>query len=190
MLIKSGRTAAGARAASSHTGAIAGSDQAYSTAFKKAGIIRILDVESLFNLALAFSSQPLPQGPNLTIITNSGGPGIMAADICESSRLNMTRLAPKTIENLQKILPGYAALYNPIDIIGDADAKRYLDTLEVIKDDPNTHSILVLLTPTSAIVPHLEDLALGIANFSKTIDKPLFVSLWAENMYGQPKKYF
>ncbi len=174
LLIKSGRTAAGARAASSHTGAIAGSDQAYSTAFKKAGIIRILDVESLFNLALAFSNQPLPQGPNLTIITNSGGPGIMAADICESSRLNMTRLAPKTIENLQKILPGYAALYNPIDIIGDADAKRYLDTLEVIKDDPNTHSILVLLTPTSAIVPHLEDLALGIANFSKTIDKPLF----------------
>ncbi|SDN31794.1 acetyltransferase [Desulfonauticus submarinus] len=174
LLIKSGRTAAGARAASSHTGAIAGSDKAYSTAFSKAGIIRVFDVETLFNLALAFSTQPLPQGPNLTIITNSGGPGIMAADICENSKLQMTRLSAETIQKLKQILPGYAALYNPIDIIGDADAKRYLDTIDVIVDDPNTHAILVLLSPTSAIAPQITELAKGIVKKCKNIPKPIF----------------
>ncbi|MDQ7033085.1 MAG: acetate--CoA ligase family protein [Desulfonauticus sp.] len=174
LIIKSGRTSAGAKAASSHTGAIAGSDQAYTAAFEKSGIIRVLEVENLFNLALAFSSQNLPKGPNLTIITNSGGPGIMAADICEQSCLQMTRLSNQTIEKLKATLPGYASLYNPIDIIGDADTTRYIETIDIIKDDPNTHAILVLLTPTSAIAPQITTLAKEIVNISKSLTKPIF----------------
>ena len=113
ILIKSGTTAAGAKAASSHTGAIAGSDAAYTAAFRQCGVIRVGDVESLFNLAEAFSHQPLPRGPNLGIVTNSGGPGILAADACERSRLHMASLSQATIAKLQSFLPSFAALYNP-----------------------------------------------------------------------------
>ncbi|MFN2267001.1 MAG: acetate--CoA ligase family protein, partial [Desulfonatronovibrio sp.] len=149
IIIKSGTTAAGAKAASSHTGAIAGSDQAYTSAFNKAGIIRAHDVETLFNLAQAFSTQPLPTGPSLAIVTNSGGPGIMAADACEKSSLNMARISSSTIEKMKQFLPSYASLYNPVDIIGDAGTDRYVETMQAVIEDQNVNSLLVLLTPTS-----------------------------------------
>ena len=151
LMIKSGTTAAGAKAASSHTGAIAGSDQAYEAAFHKAGIIRVRDVETLFNLAQAFSSQPLPKGPNLAVVTNSGGPGILAADACARSGLTMARPSTGTLDRLQAFLPPYASLYNPIDILGDADAARYRKTLEIVIEDSLTHAVLVLLTPTAQV---------------------------------------
>ncbi|MBG0790065.1 MAG: acetate--CoA ligase family protein [Desulfovibrionaceae bacterium] len=172
IMIKSGTTAAGAKAASSHTGAIAGSDQTYTAAFHKSGVIRVDDVASLFNLAQAFSSQPLPRGPNLAVVTNSGGPGILAADAADRSRLTMAKLSQKTIQRLQEFLPSYAAFYNPVDIVGDADAKRFRQTLDVVADDPMVHSILVLLTPTASV--EIDKTAEAAIRIARKSGKPVF----------------
>jgi acetate---CoA ligase (ADP-forming) len=172
IMIKSGTTAAGAKAASSHTGAMAGSEQAYQAAMRQSGIIRVTELDMLFHLADAFSSQPLPAGPNLAIVTNSGGPGILAADACEKSRLLMAHLSGETIERLKEFLPSYASLYNPVDIIGDATAERYARTLEVVVDDPMVHSLLVLLTPTASV--QVEDTARAIADVAARSRKPVF----------------
>jgi len=175
IMIKSGTTTAGAKAASSHTGAIAGSDAAYTAAFRKTGIIRADDMATLFDLAQAFSTQPLPQGPGLCVVTNSGGPGILAADATEKSKLiSMARLSNATIDRLKEFLPPYASLYNPVDLIGDAPAERYRKTLEVIIDDPQVHSILVLLTPTASA--EIMETAQAVIDVAKTTKKPIFVN--------------
>lgn len=174
IIIKSGTTTAGAKAASSHTGAIAGSDAAYTAAFRKTGVIRANDMATLFDLAQAFSCQPLPKGPGLCVVTNSGGPGILAADATEKSTLNMARLSNSTIERMKEFLPPYASLYNPIDLIGDAPAERYRKTLEVVVDDPQVHAILVLLTPTASA--EIIETAQAIIDVAKTTDKPIFVN--------------
>jgi acetyltransferase len=178
IMIKSGTTAAGAKAASSHTGAMAGSEQAYVAAFKQSGIIRVSDVASLFNLAGAFSNQPLPKGPNLAIVTNSGGPGIMAADACERSNLVMSRPHGATIDRLSKFLPPFASLYNPIDIIGDANAERYKKTIEAVIEDERVHSLLVLLTPTAMV--EIEDTARAIAETAEKSGKPVAACFMGE----------
>ena len=172
IMIKSGTTAAGAKAASSHTGAIAGSDQTYTAAFDQSGVIRVGDVATLFNLAQAFSTQPLPKGPNLAVVTNSGGPGILTADTADRSSLNMAALSQKTIQKLQEFLPSYAAFYNPVDIIGDADAKRYRQTLDVVSEDPMVHSVLVLLTPTATV--EIEKTAEAVIHTARKCGKPVF----------------
>ncbi|KAB1441548.1 acetate--CoA ligase family protein [Pseudodesulfovibrio senegalensis] len=172
IMIKSGITAAGAKAASSHTGAIAGSDQAYDTAFRKSGIIRVGDVETLFNLARAFAEQPLPKGPGVAVVTNSGGPGIIAADVVERSSLGMASFQPHTVQRLQEFLPSYAAFYNPVDIIADADADRYRRALEVVAEDPMVHSLVVVLTPTGAV--DIEKIAEAVIHVSARYGKPVF----------------
>ncbi|BBD08895.1 acetate--CoA ligase alpha subunit [Desulfovibrio ferrophilus] len=172
IMIKSGTTSAGAKAASSHTGAMAGSEQAYGAAFNQAGIIRVRDVAMLFNLAQAFSTQPLPAGPNLAIVTNSGGPGIMAADVTEQSALLMASISAKTVDTLMQALPPFASLYNPIDIIGDADAERYRVTLEAVVKDELVSSILVMLTPTASA--EIEKTAQAIIDVTKGCGKPVF----------------
>lgn len=172
IMIKSGTTAAGAKAASSHTGAIAGSDQTYTAAFHQSGVIRVADVATLFNLAQAFSSQPLPKGPNLAVVTNSGGPGILTADTADRSSLSMAALSQKTIQRLQEFLPSYAAFYNPVDIIGDADAARYRKTLGVVSEDPMVHSILVMLTPTATV--EIEKTAEAVIHTARKCGKPVF----------------
>lgn len=175
ILLKAGSTAAGAKAASSHTGAIAGSDSAYAAAFRQCGIVRARDVESLFALAGAFSSLPMPRGPNVAIVTNSGGPGILAADACETYRLHMARLSPETIQKLQSFLPSYASFYNPVDVVGDADAERFRKTLEAVLDDPLVHSVLFLATPTSSV--EMEATATDLARLSRRSDKPIYACL-------------
>ncbi len=177
IMIKSGTSAAGAKAASSHTGAIAGSDNVYQAAFEKVGIIRVFDVESLFTLAQAFALQPLPKGPNLAIVTNSGGPGIMATDACEKSKLNMARFSEQTIKLLQQSLPPFAAFYNPVDIIGDADVNRVDVALDIIGKDKNVDSILLILTPTATLAPQMDEVAERIIKRAKVINKPFFVCL-------------
>lgn len=172
IMIKSGTTSAGAKAASSHTGAIAGSDQAYEAAFKQAGIIRARNMSFLFNLADAFASQPLPSGPNLMILTNSGGPGIMAADACAGTGLALPSPKNATIERMASFLPTYASLYNPVDIIGDADWTRYDQTLAALLDDDSVHTVLVMLTPTGTIDPLATSKA--IASRAKASGKPVF----------------
>ncbi len=171
IMVKSGATSAGARAASSHTGAMAGSDDAYRAAFAQSGIIRAEGVEDMFNMALAFSTQPLPTGPNVCVVTNSGGPGILAADAAERSGLNMAPLRGQTVEQLQEFLPPHAAFYNPVDIIGDAGAERFARTLDVVTADPMVHMVLVLLTPTPPV--DVDAVARAVAERAKDCGKPV-----------------
>ncbi|MFO8032341.1 MAG: acetate--CoA ligase family protein [Desulfohalobiaceae bacterium] len=188
LIIKSGTSAAGAKAASSHTGAIAGADQAYQAAFEQSGILRVKDVQTLFSLAQAFASQPLPQGPNLAVLTNSGGPGIMAADACEGTSLNMAKLNPDTVQAMQEFLPSFAALHNPVDIIGDATAKRYQDTLRVLVQDPNVDAVLVLLTPTASIKEEIQETAKGIIDVTQNCSKPIFACFMGKQAVAPGQK--
>jgi acetyltransferase len=153
IVIKSGNTDAGARAVSSHTGTLAGSANAYEAAFKQAGIIRANTIRDLFNYAKAFSYQPLPKGKKVAIITNAGGPGIMATDECEKSDILLASLGKETIDGLKEFLPEAANFYNPIDILGDALADRYKKTLEVVIKDNNVNAIVMLLTPQAMTQP-------------------------------------
>jgi acetyltransferase len=153
ILIKSGGTQAGAKAASSHTGSLAGSETAYESAFERAGIIRCESIRQQFDYAQAFANQPLPGGPGVAVITNAGGPGIMAADAIEREGLSFARLTKETEEKLASRLPAAANWHNPIDILGDALADRYEFALDVVLDDPNVDVILVLLTPQAMTEP-------------------------------------
>jgi len=147
LLIKSGGTQAGAKAASSHTGSLTGSETAYESAFERAGIIRCDSIKQQFDYAQAFANQPLPAGPRVAVITNAGGPGIMAADSIEQKGLAFAKLNDQTVHKLESKLPPAANLYNPIDVLGDALADRYEFALSVVIDDPNVDIVLVLLTP-------------------------------------------
>lgn len=153
IILKSGTSQAGARAASSHTGALAGSDLAYDTAFRQCGVIRARTMPELFELAIAFSRCPVPAGKRVAIVTNSGGPGIVATDAVESNSLTMARFEKETLEELRGGLPPEAAVYNPVDVLGDAKADRYRFALEKVLADPNVDSVLVLMCPTAVAEP-------------------------------------
>jgi len=147
LLMKSGGTQAGAQAASSHTGSLAGSETAYECVFERAGIIRCNSIKEQFDYAQAFADQPLPAGPRVAVITNAGGPGIMAADAIERVGLSFAKLADETIAKLASKLPPAANFNNPVDVLGDALADRYEFALNVVLEDPNVDIALVLLTP-------------------------------------------
>lgn len=188
IIIKSGTTGAGAKAASSHTGALAGSDHAYRAAFKQSGIIRAESMQSLFGYAMAFANQPLPKGPRLAIITNSGGPGILAADACDRSSLYLSPIRKKTADRLREFLPPTASVYNPIDIIGDASHERYEKTFEVILKDDLIHAVLILLTPTASV--DAEVVARGIVELAKDTDKPIITAFMGGERVRGARKIF
>jgi acetyl coenzyme A synthetase (ADP forming)-like protein len=174
IILKSGITASGAKAASSHTGALAGREASFEAVFKQSGVIRAHTVNELFNYALAFANQPFPKGPNVAIITNSGGPGILAADACDKSQLQLPPLHKETIDELRTFLPPVASFYNPIDILGDSGADRYEKTLNTVLKDDKIQGIIVLLTPTAVV--DVEATAKAISNVSHFIDKPILAS--------------
>jgi acetyl coenzyme A synthetase (ADP forming)-like protein len=188
IIIKSGTTGAGAKAASSHTGALAGSDHAYRAAFKQSGIIRAESMQSLFSYAMAFASQPLPKGPSLAIITNSGGPGILAADACDRSSLHLTPIRKETADRLREFLPATASVYNPIDIIGDATLERYEKTLDVVLKDEMLHSVLILFAPTAAA--DAEAVAMSIVSLTKDTDKPIITAFMGGKGVRGARKIF
>ncbi len=174
IILKSGTTSAGAKAASSHTGALAGREAAFDSAFKQTGVIRAHTVNELFNYALAFASQPLPRGPNVAIITNSGGPGILAADACDKSNLQLIPLHKEYVDELRTFLPPAASFYNPIDILGDSGADRYEKALNTVLKDERINGVMVLLTPTAVV--DVEATAMAVVNVSKLIDRPILTS--------------
>ncbi len=174
IILKAGITSAGVKAASSHTGALAGRETSFEAAFKQSGVIRAYTVGDLFNYALAFANQPLPQGPNVAIITNSGGPGIIAADACDKLGLQLTPLHKEIVNGLRKFLPPFASFYNPVDILGDATAERYEKALYAVIQDEKVQGIVVLLTPTAVV--DVEGTAKAIANIANLIDKPILTS--------------
>jgi acetyltransferase len=152
-ILKSGITEAGARAASSHTGTIAGSDLAFDVAFEKGGIIRVDTAEELFDLAEIFATQPIPNGASVAIITNAGGPGILAADACEKNSLRMASISPDVVNTLRGRLPPASNFFNPIDVLGDASAVRYRFALNTVLTSEEVDSVLVILTPQAMTKP-------------------------------------
>ncbi|MGQ9613240.1 acetate--CoA ligase alpha subunit [Chloroflexus sp.] len=172
--IKSGTTAAGTRAASSHTGSLAGSEAAYETAFAQSGILRARTLNELFDLALVFAYQPMIRGNRVAIVTNAGGPGIIATDAVERSGLAMAEFTPETIRHLQETLPPNANVFNPIDVIGDATPDRYAVAIKAALADPNVDGLIILFTPQAVSEPLT--IANLIINLTKGTDKPVVTS--------------
>jgi len=160
VIIKSGTSQAGAQAASSHTGALAGSNLAYDTAFRQAGIIRARTMEELFDYATAFATQPVPAGRRVAIVTNSGGPGIIATDQVEAQGLVMARFQKETLDGLREFLSPAANIYNPVDVLGDATADMYRRAFRLVMADPGVDAVVCLLTRPAGIDP--ADVARGI----------------------------
>jgi acetate---CoA ligase (ADP-forming) len=173
VILKPGVSEAGARAAASHTGSAAGSGVAYDVAFKKCGILRASSIEEMFNLGIAFSYQSVPHGRNVAIVTNAGGPSVVAVDACSSQNLGMAWLSPETSESLRKNLPPQASWINPIDVLGDALADRYEFALKTVLPEDYIDSIIVILTP-QAMTQALETAKHLIALNSKFPEKPMF----------------
>jgi acyl-CoA synthetase (NDP forming) len=169
--IKSGVTQSGSRAVSSHTGSLAGSEQAYQAAFHQAGILRAESMESLFDKALALGYQPPLKGDRIAILTNAGGPGILATDALEKSGLTLARFELETIHALEQYLPDAASAANPVDVLGDALADRYKFALEQIARDPNVDGIIVLLTPQA--MTEIDDTARVTVSVAQHIDIPI-----------------
>jgi len=176
--IKSGVTQSGSRAVSSHTGSLAGSEQAYHAAFQQAGVLRVESMESLFDIALAVGYQPPLEGNGIAIVTNAGGPGILATDALERSGLNITRLKNETIQALEKFLPDAASAANPVDVLGDARADRYQFALETVSKDDNVQGLLVVLTPQA--MTEIEATAEAIGKLSKESEKPILACFMGE----------
>jgi acetyltransferase len=168
--LKAGRTSSGAKAASSHTGALSGSDRIYDAAMAQSGIIRVKTIEELFDHLTLFSSMPLPEGDRIAIITNAGGLGVMAADACSDFGLILASFKPETIDRLKTKLPESANFYNPVDVIGDADADRYSFAVETIMRDENVSCILALMAPTDIV--DTSAVATALAKFAGNSAKP------------------
>lgn len=175
IVIKSGTSQAGAQAASSHTGALAGSDLAYDVAFRQCGIIRARTMTELFDLAVAFARSPVPAGNRVAIVTNSGGPGIIATDNVESRGLQMARFTKDTLAALRANLPAEANIYNPVDVLGDAKADRYRFALRQVCADPNVDSVVVLMCSVGVTQP-VETTEAILAAREEFPDKPVFAA--------------
>jgi acetyltransferase len=151
IVLKSGKSRAGARAAASHTGAMAGEDAFYDTAFQRAGILRVNEFEELFDCAEYLAKQPRPKGCGLAIITNAGGPGVMAADALASFGLEPARLSQETRDRLDAILPDSWSRGNPVDILGDTPAATYMETVKICDEDPATDALLLICSPAGTM---------------------------------------
>jgi acetyltransferase len=147
VVLKAGRSSAGARAAASHTGALAGEDAVYDAAFKRAGVVRVDTIEELFDCAELISKQPLPAGPEIAIVTNGGGPGVMAADALAAYRMEPATLTEETIETLDRFLPPFWSRGNPIDILGDATPDRWKKALEACLSAREISSLVIIFVP-------------------------------------------
>ncbi|ELZ23746.1 acetyl CoA synthetase [Halosimplex carlsbadense 2-9-1] len=151
VVVKSGRTEAGASAAASHTGAIAGSEEAYEAALDQAGVLRVDTVQDLFDFGSILAGQPLPERDGVAIVTNAGGPGVMTTDAVGDSDLSLASFTDETVERLQEALPDEANVYNPVDIIGDAPVERFAEALDIALADPNVGAAVVLACPTAPL---------------------------------------
>lgn len=175
IVVKSGRSEAAAKAAASHTGALAGQDQAYNAAFRRAGIIRVDTISQLFSCAEALGKMQRPTGGKLAIITNAGGPGVMAVDAFSKWPLEPALLSPETIQKLDAFLPSFWSRGNPIDILGDAPPDRYVQAVRVCLEAPELSGLIVILTPQAMTDP--TGVAQALANEIEERPKPL-MAVW------------
>ncbi len=175
--VKSGRSAAGTRAASSHSAALASLDVAVDALFEQAGVIRTNTLEELMDVAILLSTQPVPAGPRVGLITNAGGPGILLADACEANGLVVPELAPATLQALRGFLPTHAALTNPVDVIPSATAEQYARAIRLTGADPNVDAVIVIYLPPLLVPP--EEVARAIAQAAGEVppEKPVLTVL-------------
>jgi len=174
IVIKAGRTEVAAKAAASHTGALAGSDEVLEAAFRRSGVLRVDHIAHLFYMAEVLAKQPRPKGPRLTILTNAGGPGVLATDALIADGGVLAKLSEETIEALNEILPAHWSHGNPLDILGDADPERYAKALEIAAKDPNSDGLLVILTPQAMTDP--TQIAEQLKPYAKIEGKPILAS--------------
>jgi acetyltransferase len=174
IVIKAGRTAAASKAASSHTGALTGSDEVFDAALRRCGVLRVRSISDLFHMADVLGKQPRPRGPKLTILTNAGGPGVLATDSLLSSAGELTAISDASMESLNKLLPAHWSHGNPIDVLGDADPERYSKALEIAAKDANSDGLLVILAPQGMTDP--ERVAERLKEHANIHGKPLLAS--------------
>ena len=174
IVIKAGRTEAAAKAAASHTGSLTGSDEVLDAAFRRVGVLRVNSISELFDMAEVLSKQPRPKGPRLAILTNAGGPGVLATDALIEDKGELAPLSAETMAALDAILPAAWSHSNPIDILGDADPKRYASSLEITAKDPNIDGLLTILTPQAMIDPTAT--AEDLRQHAKISGKPVLAS--------------
>lgn len=174
IIIKAGRTEAAAKAAASHTGSLTGSDEVLDAAFRRTGVLRVNNISDLFYMAEVLARQPRPKGPRLTILTNAGGPGVLATDTLIREGGELAVLSSQTSKELNKLLPPHWSRNNPIDILGDAGPERYAKSLEIAARDPNSDGLLVILTPQDMTDP--TQTAEALKPYAKLGEKPVLAS--------------
>jgi acetyltransferase len=174
IVIKAGRSEAAAKAAASHTGSLAGSDEVLEAAFRRSGVLRVNSIADLFYMAEVLSKQPSPKGPRLTILTNAGGPGVLATDALMASGGELAELSPEVLESLNQALPAAWSHNNPIDVLGDASPERYAKAVEIAAKDPHSDGLLVVLTPQSMTDP--AQTAEHLKPYAKLEGKPILAS--------------
>ena len=174
IVIKAGRTAQAAKAAASHTGSLAGSDEVLEAAFRRSGVLRVNSIADLFYMAEVLAKQPSPKGPRLTILTNAGGPGVLATDSLVTGGGELAEISPEIIESLNGFLPSAWSHGNPLDILGDAPPERYAKAVEIAAKDPNSDGLLVVLTPQSMTDP--TQTAECLKPYAKLEGKPILAS--------------
>jgi acetyltransferase len=202
IILKSGKSEAGARAASSHTGALAGSDKAYDLAFNKSGVIRAKTIEDLFDFGEIFLYQPIPKQNSFAIITNAGGPGIVATDAFSSENLKLAEFSEKILHILRENLPQEAAIFNPVDIVGDATPERYVFTLKTLfginrkenNEDTDstqisTHGCLIILTPQAQTKPKKVAELIHQITSKHLQDKTVMCAFIGEKSIAEARKY-
>jgi acetyltransferase len=174
IVIKAGRTEAAAKAAASHTGALTGSDEVLDAAFRRVGVLRVGSISQIFDMAEVLAKQPRPSGPRLAIITNAGGPGVLATDALIENRGELAPLSPGTLDDLNAVLPPAWSHGNPLDILGDADPTRYAESLKVSLKDPSIDGVLVILTPQA--MTDATQTAEALRHYAKIPGKPVLAS--------------
>jgi acetyltransferase len=182
IVVKAGKFGESAKAAASHTGSLTGDDMIYDAAFKRAGIVRVEEIADLFNCAEVLGMQPLPNGPNLVIITNAGGPGVMATDALISRNGTLAKLSQKTMDALNAMLPHYWSHANPVDILGDANAERYKAVVDLCLKDENVDGLLIIYTPQGVAEP--SEIAKNIVELNKAgmLHKTILTSFMGAEM--------
>ncbi len=174
IVIKAGRTAAAAKAAASHTGALTGSDEVLDAAFRRTGVLRVNSIADIFFMSDVLAKQPRPRGKRLCILTNAGGPGVLATDALVAGGGELADLSPETMKAFDEILPAQWSHNNPVDILGDAEPERYAKSLEIAAKDPSIDGMLVVLTPQD--MTHPTQIAEKLKPYAKGLGKPVLAS--------------
>lgn len=188
LAIKAGRVAEGARAASSHTGALAGADEVYDAAFRRSGIVRVLDIDELFDAVETLALAKPCRGDRLAILSNAGGPGVLATDILVMNGGNLAELGAETLAALDAVLPPTWSRANPVDIIGDASAQRYRDALDILMQSPDADAVLFIHAPTAIV--DSDEIARGLVEPLSSAKRPVFASWLGADAVAEAKRIF